>query len=113
MNDGVMLARPISGTVGEAERVCHVFPVPRGAPPERIAALCGASFGAGELERLDGPAGMPCERCLSRTRVPRGEDTVIRRLDLIERSLAQLQQHVDGLRVVVAELLDDRRRETD
>lgn len=123
MNDGVILARPAHGVVGETERVCHVFPIPEGAPLRRITALCGVSFGPGQLERLDGPAGMPCERCLSRTPAspsnaleppaPVDDETVEKRLNMIERSLEEMQRHIDGLRAAVAAILDDQRREAD
>ncbi|MBA0127368.1 hypothetical protein H0B56_17615 [Haloechinothrix sp. YIM 98757] len=59
----LLLARPLPGTVGESRRVTHVFPEPESVPG-RLDAYCGASFGVGELELLDGIRGMPCEPCL-------------------------------------------------
>jgi hypothetical protein len=70
MSAPVLLARPLPGTVGETQRVAHLFPVPVGAT-ERLTALCGASFPPGELEVLDRPHGMPCTACLSRAPSPR------------------------------------------
>lgn len=64
----LFIARPMPGVVGETRRVVHVFPLwPDGTVPQRVTALCGAEFGHGQLELLDQPAGMPCERCLSCT----------------------------------------------
>lgn len=63
----VFIARPLLGTVGETERVTHVIRAAEGEPvPEWMTAYCGKRFVAGELELLDGPAGMPCEKCLRR-----------------------------------------------
>ena len=61
-----ILARPRHGTVGETQRVAHVFPA---APPPagRPTALCGASFDPTTLEQLNGPDGAPCVSCLLRT----------------------------------------------
>lgn len=65
MTGPVFLGRPLPGVVGETRRVCHVFPVPpEGERPAALVALCGAKFGAAQLELLDGPRGMPCELCL-------------------------------------------------
>ncbi|PXY23462.1 hypothetical protein BAY59_27720 [Prauserella coralliicola] len=121
MHSGVMLARPARGVVGEAERVCHVFPIPDSGVPDEITALCGASFGPGQLERLDGPAGMPCEGCLGQAAespsrslarsVPLSDDTVASRLDVIERTLDELERQLDGLRAAVSAILDDQRRD--
>nr|WP_091298134.1 hypothetical protein [Amycolatopsis xylanica] len=65
-------ARPMSGVVGETKRMVHLFEVsPIDAPvPERLTALCGASFGHGELELLTVLAGMPCFACLQKTPRP-------------------------------------------
>ena len=72
----LVFGRPLPGTVGETRRVVHVFEVPTGdVVPERLTALCGTSFGAGELERLDAVQGMPCESCLRRTPTPDPELT--------------------------------------
>jgi len=58
-----IIARPRSGTVGETQRVTHLFVAPT-SPADTITAYCGASFGPGKLELLDRVAGMPCEACL-------------------------------------------------
>ncbi|WP_040927834.1 hypothetical protein [Saccharomonospora azurea] len=71
MDELLVLARPLRGTVGETRRVCHVFALPRGGKPKRLAALCGAAFGPGQLELLDRPAGMPCVACLRNAPRPR------------------------------------------
>lgn len=120
MNSGVVLARPARSVGGEAERICHVFPMPLGAVPADITALCGESFGPSEVERLDGPAGMPCEACLWRVgeslsgQLPPSatldEAEVRRRLDAIERTLDELERQVEGVRVAVAAILDEGRR---
>lgn len=63
----LLFGRPLPGTVGETHRVVHLFPVPDGnTPPARLTALCGTSFGQGELESLGRPHGIPCESCLLR-----------------------------------------------
>ncbi|NIH84481.1 hypothetical protein [Amycolatopsis granulosa] len=59
-----LLARPRSGLVGETHRVAHVFPLTAGQQPGLLVAYCGYSGRPGELDLLDRPAGMPCERCL-------------------------------------------------
>ncbi|WP_317493837.1 hypothetical protein [Haloechinothrix sp. LS1_15] len=68
----LLIARPVAGTVGETRRVAHVLPAPQpGEPlPLRLVAFCGAVFGPDELELMDGPGGMPCERCLARIPPP-------------------------------------------
>jgi hypothetical protein len=72
----LVFGRPLPGTVGETRRVVHVFEVLTGdTAPERLTALCGSSFGHGELERLDRPQGMPCESCLRVTPGPDPELT--------------------------------------
>ncbi|TWH20370.1 hypothetical protein JD82_02216 [Prauserella rugosa] len=68
MSDGMLLARPLPGVVGLRQRVSHVFRLPdTTVPPERVTALCGASFAPAQLQRVDNPTGMPCELCLART----------------------------------------------
>ncbi|HKN53174.1 MAG TPA: hypothetical protein VJX66_11760 [Amycolatopsis sp.] len=63
----LIFGRLLPGMAGETRRVVHIFEVPGGnVPPERLTALCGMSFGKGELEPLDGPRGIPCESCLCR-----------------------------------------------
>ena len=61
------LVRLRRGVVGESRRVCHLIPVPRGAVPEQLTALCGESIFPGEAEVLDGLRGMPCHPCLLRS----------------------------------------------
>ena len=64
----LFFARALPGVVGETRRVVHVFPVPeQDSVPDQLTAFCSESFGPGELELLDSPAGMPCESCLQRT----------------------------------------------
>ncbi|MFF4597240.1 hypothetical protein [Amycolatopsis sp. NPDC001319] len=71
----VFIARPLPGTVGESRRVVHVFPLPtQGSPPERLTAYCEATFGAGELELLERPVGMPCVTCLRLAPTPGDAD---------------------------------------
>ncbi|MGH3438239.1 MAG: hypothetical protein ACRDRN_17455 [Sciscionella sp.] len=73
MRAPLFMARPLPGTVGETRRVVHLFRVPSdGAVPDRLTAVCGMTFGPGELELLDGPRGMSCESCLRFARWPRG-----------------------------------------
>lgn len=109
MTDGVMLARPVPGLVDESQRMSHVFPIPATpAPPRRMTALCGASFGPGQLERLGNPTGMPCERCLSRA--PQGAhepDSYPARLEAIERTLHQMQVQINGIKTALATALGD------
>ncbi|TWP46083.1 hypothetical protein FKR81_37230 [Lentzea tibetensis] len=67
MTARLLFGRPLPGSVGEWRRVVHIFEVPAGNTlPERLTALCGTSFGPGELESLGRPTGMPCESCLRR-----------------------------------------------
>ncbi|MEU6643555.1 hypothetical protein ABZ863_13530 [Saccharomonospora sp. NPDC046836] len=39
------------------------------------------------------------------------DESVAKRLDMIERALDQLERHLDGLRAAVAAILDDHRRD--
>jgi hypothetical protein len=109
MTDGVILARAAPGLVGGAQRVTHVFPLPATpAPPRRITALCGASFGPGQLQRLDNPTGMPCERCLARAPQEQGEPpSSSERLDEIERAVHHMQIQVNGIRTALAAIVGD------
>ena len=60
----VLLVRLLPGVVGESRRVVHVVPAPAGdVIPDLLVAYCGERIAPGAAERLDGPAGMPCERC--------------------------------------------------
>ena len=61
-----VLGRPRLHVVGNTQRVVHLFEL-SGKVGDTITALCGASFGRGQLERVDSITGMPCERCLART----------------------------------------------
>ncbi|GAB3579694.1 hypothetical protein GCM10027445_48740 [Amycolatopsis endophytica] len=63
LSGAFVLARPRAGVVGETRRVAHVFPLPADRPGV-LVAYCGFEGRPGELDVLDGPAGMPCERCL-------------------------------------------------
>nr|WP_074988040.1 hypothetical protein [Saccharomonospora viridis] len=64
-----LLVRPVPGVVPNSRRVVHLVPAPNpyGEIPRRLAALCGASFVPGIVDRLDTIRGMPCETCLART----------------------------------------------
>src|SRR6266496_2328180 len=67
----LLFGRPLPGTVGETRRVVHVFELSDDVGVvERLTALCGVSFGRGELEHLDQVKGMPCESCLRETPTP-------------------------------------------
>ncbi|WP_216213768.1 hypothetical protein [Amycolatopsis aidingensis] len=68
----LLFARPLPGTVGETQRVTHLFAVPpeSDSTPQELTALCGTAFGHGELELLDGVRGMPCESCMVRSPGP-------------------------------------------
>ncbi|MCP2252920.1 hypothetical protein LY13_001664 [Prauserella aidingensis] len=120
--DGVMLARPIPGLVNESQRISHVFPIPATpAPPRRITALCGASFGPGQLQRLDNPSGMPCERCLTTSpQGARNPGLPTARLEAIERTLHQMQVQINGIKTALAATLGEhhdhdevRRKDSD
>lgn len=63
-----VLGRPRLHVVGNTQRVVHLFELPKGKVVDgKITALCGASFGPGQLERVDDITGMPCEPCLACT----------------------------------------------
>ena len=67
----LILARPRPGTVGETRRVVHVFPLATDdAQLPHLTAYCGATFSRDDLDQLDRPTGMPCERCLRLTPSP-------------------------------------------
>lgn len=70
-----VLARPRPGVVGETQRVAHVFPLPSERPGV-LLAYCGFEGRPGELDRLDRPVGMPCERCLVIAARRAGADTI-------------------------------------
>jgi hypothetical protein len=63
--------QPNGTVVGEADRVCHLVPVPDSPTmPEFLVAYCGLRIGPGAAEVLPSMAGMPCEPCLVRSPVP-------------------------------------------
>jgi len=59
----IMLARPVSGVVGETRRTTHVFVSVTG-PATSLTALCGLQFELASVEFLDGLTGMPCVKCM-------------------------------------------------
>lgn len=69
----LMIGRPLPGVVGESRRVVHLFPG-TGRYPDTLTAYCGEAFWSGDLEWLDGPAGMPCTVCLLRLRRSQAAD---------------------------------------
>nr|WP_106179669.1 hypothetical protein [Prauserella shujinwangii] len=77
MSTVTAFARYRRGAVGETRRSVHLVPLPTdtfalGDVPQRLTALCGEAFLAGQGERLDRLAGMPCETCLVRVRASEG-----------------------------------------
>ncbi|WP_328610383.1 hypothetical protein OG943_15025 [Amycolatopsis sp. NBC_00345] len=70
MTARIMLGRPWPGTVGESQRVLHVFPEPE-QYPWHITAYCGVTYWSGDLEWFDRPAWMPCTACLAAVPLPR------------------------------------------
>ncbi|WP_235079559.1 hypothetical protein [Amycolatopsis orientalis] len=70
MTSRIIMARPLLRTVGETRHVTHLFAEPE-KYPWRVLAFCGAAFWSGDLEWLDGPAGMPCTACLTVVPTPR------------------------------------------
>lgn len=57
--------------VGERQRVCHLVPVPHvDGVPEVLRAYCGEEILPGAAELLGGVSGMPCNQCLSCSRIP-------------------------------------------
>ncbi|WP_343034545.1 hypothetical protein [Amycolatopsis anabasis] len=115
---GLFIARPLPGTVGETKRVVHLFPVPTDEPiPEELTALCKAHFLRGDLEGLLRVTGAPCEVCLSRIPSPAEElppvaDDVSERLAAIERLVERLAQQIDDVSAGIS-VLRRRRRLTD
>ena len=62
---------PNGNWVGERERVVHLVPMPQSREvPEALLAYCGQVILPGTAELLDGLSGMPCNRCLARSRIP-------------------------------------------
>lgn len=71
MTRPVLLVRFLPGVIGESRRTVHVVPAPDGgAMPAVLTAYCGQTFGPGQAEHLDGPAGAPCERCFLTAPMP-------------------------------------------
>ncbi|MFD2415426.1 winged helix-turn-helix domain-containing protein [Amycolatopsis pigmentata] len=67
----LVMARPRQGTVGERERMVHLFEVDHHEITNgHLAALCSKRFNLAELEFLNEVTGMPCEVCLSRAPRP-------------------------------------------
>lgn len=63
--------QPDGSVVGETQRTCHLVPVPdTEVAPEYLVAYCGQRFGPGAGEVLPSAIGMPCERCMARSRIP-------------------------------------------
>ncbi|KOV82101.1 hypothetical protein ADL03_26440 [Nocardia sp. NRRL S-836] len=68
----VLLVRKRAGGVGEAQRTCHLVPMPGDDhTPAALTAYCGELIRRGEAELLTRPSGMPCVGCLFRVPVPR------------------------------------------
>ncbi|WP_208024332.1 hypothetical protein [Amycolatopsis pithecellobii] len=98
----LLLARPVEGTVGERQRVTHLVYVPEARNRALLArACCGQAFGPGDLELLDGVAGMPCEACLRHAPINNAEG-VLTDGDLIVSRLTGLEAQVE----LLAELVD-------
>lgn len=61
----LVLMRVRQRMCGEARRVVHLAPLPSGAEVSgSLAALCGASLAADEVEPVGPGVGVPCSRCL-------------------------------------------------
>jgi hypothetical protein len=69
---GVFAARLLPGvrlpsgrTVGETDRVVHLFPIPSGRViPEQLRAFCGLTIRPGDAELVTVGTGMPCVACV-------------------------------------------------
>lgn len=61
----VLYVRLLPGVVGESRRVVHVVPLDEAHVTETaLTAYCGQVLQKGTTEPpIDGPMGMPCERC--------------------------------------------------
>ncbi|MGH3784296.1 MAG: hypothetical protein ACRDRO_27670 [Pseudonocardiaceae bacterium] len=56
---------PDGGTVGETDRVVHLFPIPSGRViSEQLRAYCGLAVRAGQAELVTVGTGMPCVACV-------------------------------------------------
>lgn len=63
----LLLVRYIPGLVGESQRSVHLVLQPDHVDFQagKLTALCGATFGPGELDLLDRFTGMPCNKCIA------------------------------------------------
>lgn len=60
--------QPDGQLVGEAQRTCHLVPVPDSRTmPDSLVAYCGLCIGPGAAEILPAAVGMPCEVCMARS----------------------------------------------
>lgn len=59
------MARPRQGTVGERERMVHLFDAHHRAANGDLIALCNKRFNPVDLESIHKITGMPCEICVS------------------------------------------------
>lgn len=60
---GVIL--PSGRTVGETDRVVHLFPMPSGQTiPDELHAFCGLAIRPGQAELVTVGTGMPCVACV-------------------------------------------------
>ncbi|GAA1231844.1 hypothetical protein GCM10009676_13630 [Prauserella halophila] len=68
--------RPLPGTVGETQRVCHVVPADRdaAAPPDVLVAYCRVQLSRERVEFLSQVQGQPCFLCLVRVLAPETVD---------------------------------------
>jgi hypothetical protein len=52
-------------TVGEWDRVVHLFPIPTGPTiPDELRAYCGLAITPGQAELVGVGTGMPCVACI-------------------------------------------------
>jgi GntR family transcriptional regulator len=67
----LVMARPRQGTVGERERMVHLFDAHHHrAANGHLIALCNKRFNPVDLETLNEVTGMPCEACVNRAPHP-------------------------------------------
>lgn len=96
------MGRPRLGTVGERDRLVHLFEVcPDEKVRERITALCGSRFRPADLEFLGHVTGMPCELCLRRSpdSAPGSEPT-----PLIDALVTDLHESLDPIALLVCQI---------
>jgi hypothetical protein len=56
---------PSGRTVGETDRVVHLFPLPAGrVVPDELQAFCGLLIRPGQAELMKIGTGMPCMACV-------------------------------------------------